>query len=640
MFMQTELVMNGTGLVGNSAKHLGLAVSSSQTFGGGLAVYDAQAWCHRLYVVRNRLTSVGNAYGGGISITALSSITAVVVIRGSVVQSNTALGAVNAQGGGIYFLKGTLGSPFTLESAVLRNNTAQASGVSAVSAQGGGVYVDATVASLRGVLVADNSALLSGTSVSSVSALGGGVYCIAVLTLGRNSVVSGNRVLATVSSGSTTVLSQGGGVYQSGSTFVNSTIVRGNLAQFDGTAASSTTVGGGMAIASGLLEGRSLQLLNNMAISAGLSARGGGLWSAGSNVLMANCIVTGNVIRARQQSSGGGLSLVLSSASPVSLWRLRLCNNSAVAAGVDARLAQGGGLHVSQAARVTMAGSVVCDNRASITSSSAFQAGASGGGVYTTINLFCDNVNLTSNQAVVSGTSAVTEADAVGGGLYAQGTRVNLTRVLILNNNASQLGTALPGSSIGAGGGIFLNGTCRLIITTAGRSRMINNRAFSPYQRLGGLAYISRRTRFLVHSDTVTVFEGVSPSSTTVNTIHLEAGGLITQPSVAPTTPPSQTPTRVPTQAPSVLPTQLPTQLPSVAPTTIPSTVRLQVQTPRTYAHNWAHNPDEGCASYPPNARSTLGAYPLVQTSTICIYMSRHVNVLCVWLSVVHRFLH
>jgi hypothetical protein len=581
-FRSGRATINSTWLAGNRAVQSGVADSSaSEARGGGIYINNLVPFrAAGLTCIGNSALGTYAAMGGcfGMGLLAASD-SSVVTISSARMSGNLARSGVAAQGGGAYcYSSSAVSASCRLLRSELSNNSVQAVGSGATSAQGGGLYSLNVRSSISKTVLSGNTVLLSGTVAASVSALGGGIYCVAVLTLGNNSMVSSNQVLATVSSGSTTVLSQGGGVYQSGSIFVNSTIVRSNMVQFDGTAASSTTLGGGIAIASGLLEGRSVQLLSNMAVSSGLSARGGGLYSSGSNVLLADCIVSGNVVRAAAQSAGGGLSLVLSSASPASLWRLTLRNNSAVAAGVDARSAQGGGLHVSQASRVTMAGSIIRENRASITSSSAFQAGASGGGIYTTVNLICNSVNLTSNQAAVSGTSAATEADAVGGGLYAQGTRVNFTQVLILNNTAVQLGTALAGSSLAGGGGIFLNGTCRLI-TTAGLSRMINNRAFSPYQRLGGLAYVSRRTRFLVHSGTVTVFEGVTPTSTTINTIHLEAGGLVTQPSVAPTTPPttapSQMPSRLPTQAPSALPTLLPTQPPSGLPTILPSRVRV-----------------------------------------------------------------
>lgn len=64
-----------------------------------------------------------------------------------------------------------------------------------------------------------------------------------------------------------------------------------------------------------------------------------------------------------------------------------------------------------------------------------------------------------------------------------------MTSVRLVTNTANQSGIAAA-SSMGAGGGVFLNRSCRLEMS-GGLSTILDNRAIGSYQRFGGAAYVS-----------------------------------------------------------------------------------------------------------------------------------------------------
>jgi hypothetical protein len=73
------------------------------------------------------------------------------------------------------------------------------------------------------------------------------------------------------------------------------------------------------------------------------------------------------------------------------------------------------------------------------------------------------------------------------------GPLVNMTSVRLVTNTANQTGVAAA-ASMGAGGGLFLNRSCR-VEATGGSSLVFDNRAIGSYQRFGGAAYVSRLSR-------------------------------------------------------------------------------------------------------------------------------------------------
>ena len=250
----------------------------------------------------------------------------------------------------------------------------------------------------------------------------------------------------------------GGGIYAEG---VNLTltdcVVQDNTASGDGGGVGLTSAfqfvlsgctlsgnraanGGGVAHKfTGRCEVLNSRLVNNTA-SGTAGASGGGLWATDTTVLvMTNCLVAGNSVRATAPgSSAAGGGIHKPNAMSMTLVDCTITNNSVTAVGT----AQGGGLWANDTVNVSLSNCEVSDNTATATGADSV---ASGGGI------FRDNTALlTLTDSRINRNIVTAGGMATGGGILGLG-----TATLLLTNcevNGNQANATGAGSAAGGGG--------------------------------------------------------------------------------------------------------------------------------------------------------------------------------------------
>jgi hypothetical protein len=463
MIYQSDAVFNDTWVVGNHARTLGAASSSSISRGGGLAMRAARAYCHRLYVALNLATSVGTVIGGGITVWSTGWEHAILVLRGSVVARNTAVCSVSAYGGGIHFSAGNLGSPLTIETTILRNNTVQASGTSAYSAEGGGLRAYVTVSYLRSLVVSGNSAILTGTRSTNAYTRGGGFSFEsggAVYVHGCN--VTSNRAWIQTNLTSVTGYAAGGGISRtSGDIYVNNSRIVGNSAVHSGEGDSTTQArGGGFHVRHGAVFCSSIEVLENR-VSSPYNVYGGGAsvaaektW-ADAEAHIAKSIFVGNVATAGISGAGGGFYCAVSGSVPrpinfngdvtVSNNTVRVWGRSLTA---DASQASGGGLYLGVTSCV-FKGVRVSGNSAMLGNTSLSTAYARGGGIAEVGGLVeMTNCTISANFASIQARSGSSTLMAQGGGVFGWSTRLSCNDSTVIGNRVIQTGVAGSSSEV------------------------------------------------------------------------------------------------------------------------------------------------------------------------------------------------
>jgi CSLREA domain-containing protein len=160
----------------------------------------------RVRVADNTVSLAGafNALGGGIGSQGAGTQ---VIIRGSLVSENQAIGTAGADatGGGVAaFFGGTV----AIVNTTIVGNQALSDSTTGVSADGGGAVLSAT-SSLLNVTLSGNSALK--TAVGAVDGLGGNIFAAANAPMARNTIVTAGVADSTADADCLEVLNTQGG---------------------------------------------------------------------------------------------------------------------------------------------------------------------------------------------------------------------------------------------------------------------------------------------------------------------------------------------------------------------------------------------------------------------------------------------
>ena len=319
-------------------------------------------------------------------------------IANSLIAQNRAVGD-SGSGGGLLTVDGDV----TIDGVTFRNNAAVRAG--------GAIEI------IDGSLLVDGS-LLDGNFAGGSPGNGGGIHVTGTdgtTTFVRNSTLTRNRSSA-----------EGGALWNAaGSTMrVENAILRGN--QTSGN--NPDQGGGGLFNDGGEVQVVGSQITGNRAV--GSSGSGGGLLSVDGDVTVLNTTISGN----QANRAGGGIEVIDGRVylGDVKLGGVGSAGN--LAGGINAAPGNGGGLHVSGVASVTVDGGSVVGNRASL----------EGGGLW----------NQAGAQMVVRNGTVISrnvaegdDADTGGGGIFNNGGR-------LIVRGATIGGNAATGDS-GSGGGIF-----------------------------------------------------------------------------------------------------------------------------------------------------------------------------------------
>ena len=385
--------------------------------------------------------------GGGVWIGEGSRL----VLRNNVLLTeNTAEGDQLGEGGGAIYNAGGRLDMFT--GRLLDNAAPNAAG------SGGAVLSEDGLVVLANVTIDDNEAARAGGGIEIVdgtmylirNSLGGGVNGIGNRATGA-ATTPGNGGGLHVSGAATVVVdggtvrnndaaSEGGGLWnQAGSTMVlrNNVQVTANTAR----GADADNGGGGLFNNGGRLVVFGGRIANNVA--TGAAGSGGGIFSTGGSLELANVTIARN----SAPRAGGGIEIVdgLAYLASVQLGGPSSTDANQATGGSMAAPGNGGGLHVSGTARVTVDGGTVRNNRAA----------GQGGGLWNQRN----SQMIVRNQAFVSDNAALGE----GGGIYNRG-GLTVQNAVVRDNAADTAGDGRvpdpsdmtpPISEIFAGGGIF-----------------------------------------------------------------------------------------------------------------------------------------------------------------------------------------
>ena len=477
--------------------------NESNRAGGGIETNGASS------VVLNNVTLNGNATGvvtgtgapgngGGLHVSGSGSVD----VNGGTVNTNTAAN----EGGGLWNGSGTM----TVSGAAVSGNTAAGSDTMvAGAAGGGGIYNEG------GTLTLEQNAVVANNSATGAQSTGGGILNAAGTFTATDSDISGNEsnragggietngastvVLnnVTLNANETGVVTgtgapgNGGGLHVSGSgsVDVNGGTVNTNTAANEGgglwngsgtmtvsgvavsenTAAGSDTMVAGAAGGGGIYnEGGTLTLEQNAVVSnnsaTGAQSTGGGILNAAGSFTATDSDISGN----ESNRAGGGIET--NGGSSIVLNNVTLnVNATGVVTGAGAP-GNGGGLHVSGAAPVTITGGTVSDNTAA----------KEGGGLWNNQGVLTINGTTLSNNDAQGDFVAGTPPEIVGGGgIFAEDGNGSV----IINEGTTISGNTATGTQ-GSGGGILMATGTTLTIngTVANPVTISDNRA----SRAGG----------------------------------------------------------------------------------------------------------------------------------------------------------
>ncbi|WP_186774934.1 choice-of-anchor Q domain-containing protein [Allorhodopirellula solitaria] len=218
---------------------------------------------------------------------------------------------------------------------------------------------------------------------------------------------------------------EGGGLWNSstGILTVSGVAVQGNTASGD----AADSGGGGIYNDGGTLNVDATNLDDNLA--DGTAGSGGGLLSVAGAVTIANSSFESN----GANRAGGGIEIIDGN---VTLTNSDLINNdvNTIATGGPATPGNGGGLHVSGIADVTIDGGLVSGN----------VAAAEGGGLW---NQAGSTLTVRNGTLIQLNTALGAAADQGGGGIFNNGGNVEISNAIILSNFADGVS--------GSGGGIL-----------------------------------------------------------------------------------------------------------------------------------------------------------------------------------------
>ncbi len=369
-----------------------VATGDLATQGGGAIFDDGGDLIIRNNTVisGNRATGVAGS-GGGILFASSETLT----VLDSTISNNQA----NRAGGGID-IQGNLAN---LTNATIQGNVA---GVVAAPGNGGGVHVTSGNLTITGGSISGNTA----------AAEGGGLWNASVdLTITGGAVISGNFANGDLDpAGALVDLQGGGGIFNDGGTVVINDV--GGAVEISGNFATGTTFGSGGGILStgGSVTITGARISNNAAVRAG-----GGLEIVEGNVTLINSTIDANRVATQ---------------SPIT-----------------ANPGNGGGLHITGGATVTIDGGSVTNNIAE----------EEGGGLWNSATGTLRVIGLTSPVSITGNIARGDAAPGVdgsavqgGGGIFNNGGTLFLDGDRV-SKNIDISGNAATGATHGSGGGIL-----------------------------------------------------------------------------------------------------------------------------------------------------------------------------------------
>ncbi len=382
--------------------------------------------------------NTASAEGGGL----WNSASGTLIVDGVTLSNNVASGAAADQGGGALFSDG---GKLTVLNSTISGNSADGT-----SGSGGGILVvPGSALTVTESILTDNSALRAGGGIE-VNAIVTRTV-VAVLT---NVDLEGNTTGANPGNGGALHITGPGTVTVNGGTVIENT---------------ASAEGGGLwNSASGSLTVNGTTLRGNIASGAAADQGGGALFNDGGTMIVAAALIENNVANGTSGSGGGILAVP---GSQLSVMNSNLVGNSATRAGggievnalitrtvvatldnVDmqsnttgANPGNGGALHITGPATVSVMGGEVISNTAS----------AEGGGLWNSAAgvLTVDGTLFRAN--IASGAAA----DQGGGALFSDGGKLTVQNSTINSNVAN--------GAAGSGGGILVVPGSALTVTNS-----------------------------------------------------------------------------------------------------------------------------------------------------------------------------
>ncbi len=465
---------------------MGNSTGAAPGNGGALHITGpAQVKASKLTVTNNSAT----AEGGGLWNSATGSLTVV----DSVLSGNSASGADADQGGGALYNDG--GMLHLSNSSVISNSADGAAG------SGGGILaVAGSKLSVTNSTLDSNSANRAGGAIE----LKGTPEGMVAATLDDVDFTNNTAGDAPGNGGALHITGQA-------DVTINGGMATGNRAAAEGGAFWNSAVG--------TLTVRNVTLENNSASGAAADQGGGALFTDGGTMSVFNATIANNaadgaagsgggilavpgslleitggvIISNTANRAGGGIEIngTVTDTVTATINGVELLNNQAGAAPGN-----GGALHITGAADVTLNGGIVMGNSAT----------AEGGGLWNSAvgTLTVDGTKITANSA--SGN----DADQGGGGLFNDGGELNVSNALIRGNRAD--GTA------GSGGGILNNkGTVTVIDSTIAGN--LSNRAGGGIEDNAGILVRLHNVRLLKNST------GAAPGNG--GALHITGAGTV-----------------------------------------------------------------------------------------------------------------
>jgi hypothetical protein len=314
--------------------------------------------------------------------------------------------ASDANGGGIYSERGDL----TVTNTVIKDNAATASGPDGRFADSGGIFAEGSTFAMTDSAVTGNVARLDASLPDSVSggfdAIGGGIHIAGTIVSATvsNSIVADNSVTMTNSVGSANADS--GGIHEDVNVPLLNDVIAGNRVTsrtLPGSSGNAEADSGAGEMFGTITNSQLIGNTVTVATAAGNATAGGGALGASAGTL-SNDTITGNAV---------------SASSPT-----------------GAVLAGGGGILVYT--DLTLQNTTVSANTVSVEGSAA---SGLGGGI---LDVPIPNASpggpleLVNSRVVDNRLLGTTSASLQGGGIFASGESVTLTRSQVAGNRPDQ----------------------------------------------------------------------------------------------------------------------------------------------------------------------------------------------------------
>ncbi|TWU34170.1 putative outer membrane protein PmpB precursor [Novipirellula aureliae] len=411
----------------------------------------------------------GNVTTGGFDGGGIHQAAGTLSLDGTTIAENTAAG----DGGGIFA---------TVETLTVDTSTIQSNGADGFSGSGGGIYLGSGTLSIADTSISENRANRAGGGIEVVSATtttlsnvdflrnNAGVLP-AVGNPGNGGALhvtgNGNVTIVDGSAEENTAASEGGAFWNgSGTMSIDGTTISSNTAS--GNAGDEG--GGGVFNHAGTLTIENATFSGNQA--DGIAGSGGSIFSlAGTVTIDDSSIGTSSANRA-----GGGIEVVV---GDVTLTNVDLFSNDVAGLGTTAiapNPGNGGGLHISSNATVTLVGGLVRNNTAR----------DEGGGLWNSATGTMTLTGTTVTLNTATGSNAANAAQG-GGGLFNDGGLLTIQAGSIITEN-SALDPDGPTTNDDGGGGVFNNGG--MLTITGGTTRITGNLATDGAGNGGGLLTI------------------------------------------------------------------------------------------------------------------------------------------------------